>query len=261
MSRTNALALPYIEANPTSTRALIVIDHDNHEATEIADSVGLPEPSYISLNHYTGCGHLVYALTTPVCMSPSARPAPQRLLSMVERGLNLALGGDNAYGGRITKNPTNPQHTAVWGPHDAVFDLRDLAKALNSIGALSSGKPPTLPDIAVSGRNVALFDVTRTWAYGQRRHYTSLEQWADAVLHRTRDFNTSIVSARFASGALPDHEVTQIALSVAKWTWLHIHNVNVNRSARGLSGGTRSGAARTQQAEQRAHLILSMDTP
>lgn len=96
-------------------RSLIVTDHDGVEADWQADLAGLPQPSWIALNPLKGSGHIGYALKDPVCLTNAARRTPVNLLARVEQGLMDVLGGDIGYGGRITKNPTHPAHTPIWG--------------------------------------------------------------------------------------------------------------------------------------------------
>lgn len=131
-----ALEHAYIETNPIAMQSLIVTDHDGADADFIADLVGLPQPSWVAMNPHTRSGHIVYALSSPVCLTDAAHRAPVNLLARVEQGLTDVLGGDIGYGGRITKNPKNPVHMPIWGDSEALYGLRELAEALGDVGAL-----------------------------------------------------------------------------------------------------------------------------
>lgn len=82
------------------------------------------------MNPHTRSGHIVYALEAPVCLTDAGHRAPVNLLARVEQGLTDVLGGDIGYGGRITKNPTHTAHMPLWGASEALYGLKNLAKAL-----------------------------------------------------------------------------------------------------------------------------------
>lgn len=258
MARERALDHAYIEANPLALKSLIVIDHDYHEADVAADRLGLP-PTYIALNPYTNTGHIVYALGDPVCLTDQARLSPIRLLARVEHGLNSVLGGDAAYGGRITKNPLSSAHVTVWGPKRAIYGLRDLAGALEGIGALPSPfhrerQSSRTTELSTIGRNVALFDLLRSWAYSRRGDYSDRSEWEQVVVSMALDRNQAFIADVFAAGALSDAEVHRIARSVARWSWRHIRLSFTDYQRR---QARRSGANRKAEAADRARVMLN----
>lgn len=222
-TRENALECAYIETNPLAMQSLIVTDHDGADADWQADLVGLPQPSWVAMNPHTRTGHIVYALNAPVCLTDAAHRAPVNLLARVEQGLTTVLGGDIGYGGRITKNPTHTTHTPLWGTVDALYGLKDLAKALGDIGALPDTHrgAQTVLDSSV-GRNVALFNLTRQWAYRARLRYTDPKEWGEVVYAFSSLKNQSVVAESFSRGPLSDAEVAQIAKSIAGWVWTRI---------------------------------------
>lgn len=222
-SRERALQLPYIETNPTALRSLIVVDRDESDTDQIASLLGLPEPSWVAMNRFTGTGHVVFALAAPVCLTDAGRRAPVNLLARIEQGMTDVLGGDIAYAGRITKNPHHSEHLALWGDASASYSLRELAKALGDVGALPdrSRTGRALQDSAV-GRNVALFELTRHWAYRARLRYDDSREWDEVVEAFSWEKNVTEVADHFSKGAMSQGEVHHLAKSVSRWTWRKI---------------------------------------
>lgn len=224
-SREAALGLPYIEANPHAIRSLIVTDHDGADADLIAALKGLPAPSYVAMNPRTRAGHIVYALTGPVCLTDAARRRPINLLARVESGLTTVLEGDLSYGSgtgsQLTKNPFHQDHLPLWGEAGTTYGLRDLAAALDTIDALPRpGEPRKVLTNSLVGRNVALFDLTRHWAYRSWRRYAHDEEEWEAVTHAYAwDRNLAVIGSEFTRGPLDDTEVVHLARSVSRWTW------------------------------------------
>lgn len=247
MNREHALTLPYIEANPLCLQSLVVVDRDESDADQIADLLGLPEPSWVALNPYTTSGHVVFALKSPVCMTDAARRAPVNKLARIEQGLTDVLGGDVAYGGRITKNPHHRSHQARWGTQDASYGLQELAQALRGLGALPdpSKDSQALKDSS-TGRNVALFDLTRHWAYSARERYSDRTEWEEVVEAYAWNQNLSWICEAFSKGPMSRTEVHHLAQSISRWVWRNItpEKTAARREAWGRTLGKRSGDAR-----------------
>lgn len=245
-SRPVALTLPHIEANPLVMKSLVVTDHDGGDADHIAALAGLPQPSYVAMNPHTRAGHIVYALKTPVCLTDAARRPPVNLLARIEHGLVEVLAGDVAYAGRITKNPHVQDHLALWGPQTAVYGLRDLAGALDDLGALpSAGSPRRNVASSAVGRNVALFDAVRHWSYRRRSEHTSLETWERAVFAHAWQINETVVANEFTTGPLAAQEVEHLAASIARWTWRKmLRSFSEEQARRGRSTAAKGGRER-----------------
>lgn len=258
-TRERALEHAYIETNPLAMHSLIVTDHDGADADYIADLAGLPQPSWVAMNPQTRSGHIVYALHTPVCMTDAGHRAPVNLLARVEQGLTDVLGGDIGYGGRITKNPTNPAHLPIWGEAEALYGLRELAKSLGDIGALPAAhrNAQTVLDSTV-GRNVALFNLTRQWAYRARLRYTDYTEWAETVYAFASMKNASVIADEFSRGAMSEGEVAQIAKSIARWVWSRItpEQTEANRKRWGSRLGKKSAYQRSKKRDELVQEIL-----
>ena len=238
-SRERALGMPYVEANPTCLQSLIITDHDGGDADQLPDRLGLPRPTYTALNPHTRSGHIVYGLGSPVCLTDAASRRPVNLLARIEAGLVDVLGGDTSYGGRITKNPCSEQHLPLWGPDTAVYGLRELARALDDLGALPryDRDRSTLVRSAV-GRNVGLFDLTRKWAYRRRGDYTDRTEWEEVVYAYAWDRNLTVIADEFSRGPMSEVEVTHLARSIGRWTWRNItRTFEEEQRRRGRKGG------------------------
>lgn len=256
--RDEALGMAYIEANPLVMQSLVVIDRDHSDTDLAADLAGLPAPTYIASNPHTGTGHIVYGLSSPVCLTDAAHRRPINLLARIEQGLTTVLDGDPAYGGRITKNPLVAPHVTLWG--DQTYELRTLAQALDDLGALPDTNNPrkTLTASAL-GRNVALFDLTRHWAYRAIRTHWDGPQgaWETDVFAHAWQHNETTIANDFTRGPLPYTEVHHLAQSIARWTWRNMtrQSFSARQSALGKHGGKvggpKSGAARRAKARAR----------
>lgn len=224
--RARAAALssaPYIETNPACIQSLIVTDVDAGDVAGLAQLVGLPPESWaVRTRNMIGSGHIGYALTTPVVLTDAAHRRPINLLSRVEWGIRDVLGGDTAYAGRIMKNPLSPGpfQDTLW-PQDVIFPtytLRELASSLADLGALPSPGDPR-PRASGVGRNVDLFDRTRTWAYRAIKRYWSdgAATWGEVVHAKATTLNWDL--EREGREPLPDREILHLARSISKWTW------------------------------------------
>lgn len=223
VSRTDALGFPYVEPNVSGVlQSLVITDRDKPDADRIAGALGLPDPSWIAINPHTTTGHIVYALKDPVPLTDAARRPPVNLLARIEHGLASVLDGDPGYTGGLTKNPVHPWHPTLWGPQEARYGLRELANALDGLGALpGAGSPRQRVQRSAVGRNVALFDDTRQWAYKAVERFWGApgDVWARATLHQAHTYNENRIANDFTTGPLPTPEVGYLAKSVADWVW------------------------------------------
>ena len=109
--------------------------------------------------------------------------------------------------------------------------------------------PDDLPDLAAvrpGGRNNALFDHVRFWAYPQDKG-TDLDSWSARVRRIAAQLNACIPEP------LPDGETCKIAWSVASWTWAGggpMDHTPATQRRRGLqSGRVRRAATRARDRE------------
>lgn len=254
--KAKAYCYEYIEPNVTGQiQSLIITDRDKPDADRIAEVLGLPAPSWVSINAHTTCGHIVYVLKDPVTLTDAARRPPVNLLARIEHGLAVVLDGDPGYTGGLTKNPTHIMHPTLWGPEEARYGLRELASALDDLGALpKAGNARRNVLRSAVGRNVALFDETRLWAYRSVTRYRSAREseWQRAVLQYASRINSDRIGNDFSTGPLTLPEVGHTAKSVAGWVWQK-YTPEVQSAwgrKRGKIGGHKSGQARLTAATE-----------
>jgi len=207
-----------------------------------------PEPGSILL----GKAHLLYELENPVCTSPSARRAPITYLQRIEQTYIRCLGADRGYTGLLCKNPLSPQWVTT-SPRAEPYTLKELSYGLD----LERPIGLEFSDGSALGRNCALFNRLRLWAYHARSHYFCMQEWSIAVAMQAEVLNDFPKPLRLS-------EVHSTARSVAKWTWRN-PGVGIGRSSRikSLSADEvverqRAGARHTAELKaQRTHRILS----
>ncbi|WP_432520592.1 primase C-terminal domain-containing protein [Kineococcus sp. SYSU DK006] len=121
------------------------------------------------------------------------------------------------------------------------------------MGSPSAQLPRRTAESSGLGRNVALFNRLRLWAYRARRRYSDRLEWEEVV-----DAFALNVNHEFAI-PLPAAEVAQTAQSVARWVWRRSFDeagfraVQAQRGSNGgKKGGAKGGRANTPaQQEQR----------
>ena len=266
-----ARTMPYVEPNITGILvSQIIVDRDLPDADRIAERLGLLPPSSVSINAFTTTGHIRYGLKDSVPLTDAARRPPVNFLARIEHGLVTILEGDPGYTGTLTKNPLHPQHQTLWGPYEALYGLRELAANLDELGALPEARNPrkNVSRSAV-GRNVALFDDTRQWAYKAIERFwgAPASEWSSAVLHQAHTYNETRIACDFSTGALPLEEVRHLAKSVAGWVWGKFTPerraqiiANTHTSELQAERGRKGGAARVaQMREARAQRLRLLE--
>ena len=117
-------------------------------------------------NPSNGHAHAVWALSAPFARTEYAKRKPLAYAAAVTEGLRRSVDGDKGYSGLITKNP---EHTA-WDSHwitDKLYSLDELSFWLEETGFMppESWKKTRRKSLIGLGRNCALFESARTWAY------------------------------------------------------------------------------------------------
>ena len=211
-----AIEKPYLQANPPHLRVWSIYDVDRPGAALAWEAANLLPPSWAAVNRENAHAHLVYGIRAPVLVEGlGARDAPLRYLCAVEALTRERLQADSGYGGLITKNPTHPLWRTLYGPCLA-YELAELAEYLPD---LEKYRPKRRrPEEIGIGRNVALFDTLRQWAYRHVRPYKGggLAGW-NAWLSLTN--STALLRNADFLQPLDGREVWHVAKSVAKWTY------------------------------------------
>lgn len=203
-----------IQLNPPSMTHWLVFDCD-HQDPERWRTAGLPEPTFTTVNPINQHHHVVYKLTAPVCTTERGRVGPQRYLRAVREALRAALDGDPGYSGLLTKNPLSACWVAIRPVGELrAYSLSELAAGLDLRAAgrrAAPGGPDAaeLAEVGAGGRNRALFDCVRKWAYTNRAT-------ADEVCARAHQCNQQLAEP------LGGREVDAISKSVARFVARHI---------------------------------------
>ena len=213
-NRTEALGKRYIEANPQAVSNLLVIDIDHDDA--LMRAVWNRHewlPNAVVENPANGHAHAVWALREPVTRTEYARRKPLAFATAVTEGLRRSVDGDKGYSGLMTKNPEHDHWFAKWFTEHQ-YSLDELSHHLTEAGFMppASWKRTRRHDPAGLGRNCALFESARTWAYREVRHH-----WGDpSGLATAIEFETHALNAEF-SEPLPHSEARAVASSITRW--------------------------------------------
>ena len=251
-ARSEARGRRYIEANPQAVSNLLVVDVDHEDALMRAlwdrkDWL----PNAVVENPANGHAHAVWALQEPVTRTEYARRKPLAFAAAVTEGLRRSVDGDAAYSGLITKNPEHADWHASW-TSDRLYSLGELAERLEEAGHLppASWRRTRRRNPVGLGRNCAIFETARHWAYREIRHH-----WGDsaglraAILAHVQELNAEF------SEPLPANEARDIAHSIHRWIttqsrmWqdgpvIYEATFSTIQAARGRKGGTKSGEKR-----------------
>lgn len=249
-----ATRLPYIQVNPPRLRFWLLFDVDRMGGALAWEQGGLPAPAWAAVSRDSGRAHLAWGLSAPVLTGDAARGRPLRYLAAVEHAFRTALGADEGYSGLITKNPLHPLWRVLVGPQK-LWELGELAEYVDLPKHLPRRRPA---DQVGLGRNCALFDRLRVWAYAavrEHREERNFVLWQSRAYDRALDMNGDFLHP------LHGKEVWHLANSVARWCWARDADARIafraRQAARGQRGGVASGAARRElRAEDRASARL-----
>lgn len=228
-----AATLRHLQLNPPAMVHWLIFDCDHTDVARWRQA-GLPEPSFITVNPDNGHHHIVYKLAAPVCVSQRGRERPKQYLRSVREALRDALHGDPAYPALLTKNPLHSAWTVIRPAVMPSYTLAELAADLSLPAAGKAGPVKGVPHIDLTaitrgGRNRALFDALRSWAYMNSGCY-------DAIL----------AQGLLLNDLFPDPlgvaEVQTIARSIARYVSnrvcrQHTPAFRSRQAARGRKGG------------------------
>lgn len=209
----DAVKRRYIQPNSPTDLRWLVYDIDRPTAYYDWEDLHAPPPNIVVQNRENGHAHLLYGLEVPVYKQPSAQKKPLRYAAAIDVALNEKLQADPGYVGLICKNPLHPS-----------WEVGVFQEESYSLGWLSEyvdltpfrDKRIHLPPVGL-GRNCTLFDVTRRWAYRQRKTpqgWFSVGFFIDAVTEYAAGYNLQAFPV-----PLPYAEVKATGKSVGKWTW------------------------------------------
>jgi hypothetical protein len=244
--KNTALKDDYIQFNESNCVAWIVFDIDRGWRSANAwHDASVAGPNFIIQNPASGNCHYFYKLKTPVYLKTSdskVRTAPEDYLNAIKIALTTALAADENYTHLICKNPLSTKWR-VLECHSTAFELFELSKNLILRSKFDTFLKRRKKQIErrfaqndphyVQGRNCALFDDLRQYAYsfvkGHKASRGTFDSFYDHLFEYAKNLN-----AQF-SIALPFSEIKSTVKSVAKWTWNKFTG-NVETCKRGIMG-------------------------
>lgn len=207
----------YIQPNSPWELYWLVYDVDRPTAHFDWDDYHAPPPNITVMNPANGNAHLFYGIEKPVLTceeNPEVHKKPIRYAAAVDIALTEQLDADRNYGKLIAKNPLHPHWRVLVWEHrsytlDWLADWLDLKK-------YTDGRRK-LPPIGL-GRNCTMFDITRRWAYRERRkdRYTRAAEFLGACVAYAGNINAGFPTP------LPMVEVRATGRSIGKWTWKNL---------------------------------------
>ena len=212
--RATALAKRYIQLNPPHQRVFLTFDLDYRTWAYVAEDVSLPQPIWCVGNEKNGHAHLIYALAYPVYTTSAAHLKPLQWLAAIEAAMRRKLEADPMYSGLISKNPWS-KDWLVFQTGNLLYTLEYLSEWVD-LSAKALKKPRE--EVIGLGRNCAVFENVRIWAYREIRHHWGSRdehytKWVNAVKYRCQEEN-----AKFPE-PLGRPELWQIAKSISHWVW------------------------------------------
>lgn len=214
-SKHHAIKLPLIQVNPPHLVNYLIFDIDASDAYLHYLDADLPLPTWIAKNKANGHCHVCYELKTAICKTANARLKPLRYVAAIEQSYAQKLGADVGYTGLLTKNPIdNDWEVSLLNP--IPFELDELADYVD----LETKPKTTGKEASGLGRNCAMFDSVRFWAYKAIRAHLEdgYNNWYDQVFNVAQSANGAFIAP------LPYSEVKATAKSIAKWVWRNHHS-------------------------------------
>lgn len=234
-----AIKSRYIQHNGPTHQYWLVFDVDRAGAAIDWADRSCPPPNFTVKNPANGHAHIFYGLQVSVRTAPDGSASALRYAAAVESALRLKLDADPGYSGLVSKNPLNPfWQVAVW--EENLYTLSDLESWLDI-----SVKNKTEQEYGL-GRNCALFEKLRMWAYRAiRQGWPEYERWLEAVLTRADAYNDF-------NNPLGFNEVKATARSVAKYTYKNFSKEGFSRwqAVQGAKGGKAKGRANAEKRVQ-----------
>jgi hypothetical protein len=243
----------YIQQNSPFDLHWLVYDVDRPASHYDWQDLYVPAPNITVTNLTNGHSHLLYGLEVPVikCVeNPKVHSKPLHFAASIDVALCLKLDADPGYVGLICKNPLhNSWHVSVW--ERALYDLPWIADYLDLKPYRDRRK--RLPPIGL-GRNCTIFELTRRWAYKERRKanlYTCECYFIEAVICYAVKKNECFTVP------LPYSEIKATGKSVGRWTWRNMSPEGFSGwcSYRGKAGNIKSLEVRQAKSAERAKAI------
>lgn len=243
-----AIQMPYIQPNPPCLVSSLVFDIDRSDAYFSWSDANLPPPHWIARNRQNSHAHIGYMLAVPVCTTHRAKQSIIEYAAKIEQAYSLALGADRGYSGLITKNPCHE----AWETH--IFDVQPYGLGYLADFVELQELKTDLREVSGLGRNCAMFDTVRCWAYKAIREHrgSTFDIWLGKVLEQCQNANGAFIEP------LAYSEVKATAKSIARYCWkkdAYCYQEFIDRQTRkGQLGGKAKGKAYNAKRTQAVQL-------
>lgn len=207
----SALQKRYIQPNPPAVRFRLLFDVDRPAGALVWEDANLAPPNWAATNPRNGHAHVCYEIDIPISVDPFIERAPVRFAAAIECAYRESLKADEGYAGTLCKNPLHKDWiTTVF--RDEGYSLHEMSEYIPDLNRFND-KRRKIPEAGL-GRNVALFNRLRLWAYKAVNIYRNgdYDTWHEAVAEKARSYNDF-------SAPLDWNEVKHTVKSVAKWVW------------------------------------------
>lgn len=261
-----ALTYPYIQPNTNFNLKWLVFDVDrDYNIAEIYDC-NAPIPNFVVVNPENGHSHLWYGLNQAVYSQVQFKSSrPMQYAKAVYKALCKKLDADVHFNKVLCKNPIHEMWQTI-SLRKELYDLSELASHLdiNWIDETPAKKRRfrtaaatiTMEDVgqfsgADSGsRNSETFDYCRFKAYSHRRNTNCSEK-------ELIDWTYALVKTVNASNrpSMDERECSQIAESIAVWTYANIDPVKAKEAMYDESDRERSLLVRQKKAAKKVKEI------
>ena len=229
-----AINMQYIQGNQPCMLHYFFFDIDRSDAVMAWHDANLPMPFWTAQTQKNGHAHICYKLEIPLCTSEFGSQKAIAYASKVQAGLANKLGADVGYSHLITKNPFHKDWRVTFWSEQA-YTLDYLADFVELPKKLSKKQ-----EVLGLGRNCAMFDTVRFWAYKAIRAHrgSTFDVWLGKVLEQCQNANSAFIEP------LPYSEVKATAKSIARYCWkkdgYHYQEFIDRQSRKGAMGGKKS---------------------
>lgn len=214
---------PYIQPNHPDYIRWLVFDIDYSTVTNIVpnsqigsvcniayDEHDCPPPNIIAVNPENGHAHYFYMLKDPVYRGANAEPKPALYLESIYANMRTKLRADPCFAGvnaPLVKNP-NSYHWNVFIVANEPYALCDLDVY---VPTKKHQKKKINTDTASLGRNCALFEELRKYAYAAVADFDSLDMFIDHLYQQAQEINAKNQKRLYV------REVKDVAKSIARY--------------------------------------------
>lgn len=279
LSKEQGISYPYVKPNSLYSNKYIIFDIDIPYISPEVQNNDILSGTFSVIDKDTGCYHSYFEIKNALPIPKHQSKATKAILSDIIDGYRLVLSADKViiWQKQLSKNPLSDNWDV--DVNGSVYSLSQLAEMLPTKPQLADLKA-LKGDMHVNsdGRNCTLFDSGREYAYKIARTCKDEAELYSKVFDLLVAMNETEVPKKFKfKGKLPYSELTTIAGSISRWTWVRKDTLS-KKGVMGLDerqplrikqsiGAYYSHEVRTQNTQEkitRALMVLSnkgIETP